>query len=839
MEARPPVPLRLSVEERVEHAVSSAVRRALAEQRKTQEEELDSLSYVLQRSLAALAGERDRALRSLAAEEDRRRDMIEELTSLLGGELSCGDVSRLAMGLERIEREAGPAAASEEEGGGGQERGRVWVLERVEQLEALALEARRGDGKKRATAVALAGVGEGGGAGESVGSAELADGLDGGGGGSGGGGSGGGGSGGGGGGDRAVEGVGGAGGSASSDGSWSFPSCSQEGAADRAEETGRPAAGSVEPGGDGGACTAEATAEGGRTGAAATRPADEAAADKQAQEPRGGATAGRAASSGGGGDDGGSLLPVKTDHASDGGEGGSGSLVAAPGGGDAQPPPMSSEPGEVERWRMAARRSEASLADLLETLGNVLALSFMCGEESARRRGEEEEEAGGVRFPTEWGVDKEAGCGDPDSVLGVVAGLERVGDAAAAAAAAESSVSEEAVEGTGGTSDGTSRGRERFSPGEAKAAAVDVLLKRLEALSVDQGGDIARLEASLQALRGSSSTLTAGAAVVSSSGNSGRGDLGGSAQEESAQAAAGLKAEDVLDPKLHSPAAVAAAVAPRGEGDQEGGVSNGEAGQGGRGSRDASPNRDIRTEWEELDGLDTHLGHYQGGGGLGSQAVQGVLDRWIDVSKRNILEGWLGHVLHGGPVDSANGSFVPRVQMSSLSKEVRDGMVSVVLPLLLGRRGVLLQVLTRERVELVHDVQIRVTPVAGRRDAPPSARASLGGGGGSRWRPAPPVGEREHGARIRDMVMKAAHVGYVEEDEGGGGGGGGDGDGQAAWRTPLASVDSLSRQLKDTWETFNANFATMAGESRGEGGAVGGGWAGGSRGGGPRMLPEY
>lgn len=52
--------------------------------------------------------------------------------------------------------------------------------------------------------------------------------------------------------------------------------------------------------------------------------------------------------------------------------------------------------------------------------------------------------------------------------------------------------------------------------------------------------------------------------------------------------------------------------------------------------------------------------------------VQGVLDRWIDVSKRRILEGWLAHVLHGGPVDAANGCFVPRVQISSLSKEVRD-----------------------------------------------------------------------------------------------------------------------------------------------------------------------
>lgn len=50
--------------------------------------------------------------------------------------------------------------------------------------------------------------------------------------------------------------------------------------------------------------------------------------------------------------------------------------------------------------------------------------------------------------------------------------------------------------------------------------------------------------------------------------------------------------------------------------------------------------------------------------------VQGVLDLWIDVTKRRILEGWLAHVLHGGPVDAANGCFVPRVQISSLSKEV-------------------------------------------------------------------------------------------------------------------------------------------------------------------------
>lgn len=49
MDARARPPLRLSVEERVEHAVKEAVRRALDEQRRTQERELDTLSDALQR----------------------------------------------------------------------------------------------------------------------------------------------------------------------------------------------------------------------------------------------------------------------------------------------------------------------------------------------------------------------------------------------------------------------------------------------------------------------------------------------------------------------------------------------------------------------------------------------------------------------------------------------------------------------------------------------------------------------------------------------------------------------------------------------------------------------
>lgn len=121
-------------------------------------------------------------------------------------------------------------------------------------------------------------------------------------------------------------------------------------------------------------------------------------------------------------------------------------------------------------------------------------------------------------------------------------------------------------------------------------------------------------------------------------------------------------------------------------------------------------------------------------------------------------------------------------------------------------------------------LQIRVTPVAGRRDAPFNARSGGGLAGAVGGRRRTPLGEREHGARIRDMVMKAAHAGYVEEDEPGGG------FDTRVWSNPRASVDSLSRQLRDTWDNFNDNLAMMKGPRRV------GGTGDGSLGG---PLPEY
>lgn len=151
--------------------------------------------------------------------------------------------------------------------------------------------------------------------------------------------------------------------------------------------------------------------------------------------------------------------------------------------------------------------------------------------------------------------------------------------------------------------------------------------------------------------------------------------------------------------------------------------------------------------------------------------------------------------------------------------------LDIILPVLLCRCNIRCRVACLPRPS---HRQIRVTPVAGRKDAPLNARSGGGGGiGGVIGRRRAPIGEREHGARIRDMVMRAAHAGYVEEDELGSLGGD-----AGVWSKPLSSVDSLSRQLKDTWDNFNDSLAVMKAPRR-----QGGLHAEGSPHGGP--LPEY
>lgn len=76
-----------------------------------------------------MAGERDRALRSLAAEEEKRQDTVDDLSMLLGDELSCADVTRLVMGIDKIEQEGKDGAGAGEDGAEEVRYGRTWVLE--------------------------------------------------------------------------------------------------------------------------------------------------------------------------------------------------------------------------------------------------------------------------------------------------------------------------------------------------------------------------------------------------------------------------------------------------------------------------------------------------------------------------------------------------------------------------------------------------------------------------------------------------------------------------------------------------------------------------------------
>lgn len=126
--------------------------------------------------------------------------------------------------------------------------------------------------------------------------------------------------------------------------------------------------------------------------------------------------------------------------------------------------------------------------------------------------------------------------------------------------------------------------------------------RRLEALSVDQGGDIARLEASLRLPRrpGALSAVATAAGVPREV--SGRAGVGGAGEEKSAAAAAALDAEGVAIAPLPSPAsgstAAAAATAAGGEGGERG-ASPGEGRDRERSrSRAASPPAEMRTEWE-------------------------------------------------------------------------------------------------------------------------------------------------------------------------------------------------------------------------------------------------
>lgn len=128
--------------------------------------------------------------------------------------------------------------------------------------------------------------------------------------------------------------------------------------------------------------------------------------------------------------------------------------------------------GEAKRWRMAARRAEASLADLRETFGDALTLSFRCGEEHCRHQA-----AGGEGQGAAAGSsgDGDGGRGVEVGATGGAGGKADEEDVAVGLGAAGGDAEEAVVS---GGSLGTCWGKRRCSSCEARATAVGVLSER-------------------------------------------------------------------------------------------------------------------------------------------------------------------------------------------------------------------------------------------------------------------------------------------------------------------------------------------------------------------------
>lgn len=271
------------------------------------------------------------------------------------------------------------------------------------------------------------------------------------------------------------------------DGSWSFLSTEQEGSVGAARDTGEPipprrpsTSPARESGPDNGdSARAEARNTTAGDSAAVATPGDIGEHDQHSREAREQekATPRHPDSTGGGnggGEDDARRRSVPANGSGGGGENASGGSRGSVPVGGAAAAAVAGSVGEAERWRMAALRSEAALADLRETLGDVVALSFRCGEDSARRRGEEEEEEEGG--DQEGGGLRRHGGGGGGGSSDARGGLTGVGDAAGSPAA-ESGVAE-GREGGGDGGGVCCGGRGRCRSCGAKASAVGVLLKR-------------------------------------------------------------------------------------------------------------------------------------------------------------------------------------------------------------------------------------------------------------------------------------------------------------------------------------------------------------------------
>jgi hypothetical protein len=94
---------------------------------------------------------------------------------------------------------------------------------------------------------------------------------------------------------------------------------------------------------------------------------------------------------------------------------------------------------------------------------------------------------------------------------------------------------------------------------------------------------------------------------------------------------------------------------------------------------------------------------------LESPVIQTILQAWTqDPKNLQFFNKWCAHILRGGDI-GPHANFQKGVELSKCSPNVKDGLLSILVPLLRARRDIEISVFTRDRIQVYHDVRLRVT----------------------------------------------------------------------------------------------------------------------------------
>jgi hypothetical protein len=151
----------------------------------------------------------------------------------------------------------------------------------------------------------------------------------------------------------------------------------------------------------------------------------------------------------------------------------------------------------------------------------------------------------------------------------------------------------------------------------------------------------------------------------------------------------------------------------------------------------------FTTEWVDLPSLPPPPDH-----GLRSPIVAALLQQWTsDAAMHDSLLAWMDRIIRGADPET-----IPPLTISSLDHQVRDGFSMHVLPLLLRRSDVCVDVKTRAHRRTSYDMSVYVT-------RPPSAKTP---GATGRTEPLPPTTQKANRAHV--MAFRATSHGADGED---------------------------------------------------------------------------